>query len=196
MALESTLKEELEKEIEAEVDAVRRRAMQQGEAMVTEAERWARQRAREEEERLARECELLSRRTLARTDLEQRNSLLRLKRQELDRVFQLAADKISEMQKSNPEEFGKLMTGVYESCRGILPEGPVRVRLGPGLEKLGESLADREGVTIETEGKFFGLVIESEQGRLYCDGTIPRLLQRLRHEREAELEEILFGEKP
>jgi len=193
MALESTLRQELEKEIEAEADAIRQRAEKQGEALVAEAERWARERSEEEDRRLDQECELLSRRTLARTDLEQRNALLRLKRQELDRIFHLAAAKLTEMQKSDAEGFCGLMTGVFDSCRGLLPKGPVRVRLGPGLEKLGERLADREDVTVEPDGEFFGLVIEAEQGRLYCDGTIPQLLQRLRREREADLEEFLSG---
>lgn len=195
MPLESTLREELEKEIAADVDAIHRRARQQGEALEAEASRWARERSAEEARHLEEECELRTRRTLTRVDLEQRNALLRLKHQELDRIFQLASERLAEMQKSDPESFCELMGKVFENCGRLLPEEPLRVRLGPGLEHLGETLASREDVTVASDPRIFGLVVEVEQGRLHCDGTIPRLLQRLRREREADLEKILFGEK-
>ncbi len=196
MPLESTLRDELQKEIEAEVDAIRRRAREQGEALEAEAGRWARERAAEEARRLDEECELRTRRTLARIDQEQRNALLRLRHQELDRVFQLAAERLARMQDTDPESYGELMARVFENCRKLLPEEPLLVRLGPGLENLGERLAAREDMTVATERQLFGLLVEVEQGRLHCDGTIPRLLQRLRQEREAELEAVLFGGAP
>jgi len=196
MPLDSTLEEELKREIATEVDAILTRARQQGEALETETRRWARERAAEEAGRLDEECRLRTRRTLARIDLEQRNALLRLKQQELDRVFQLAAERLAAMAQADPAAYAELMAGVFENCRALLPEGPLRVRLGPGLEELGGRLAGQEGVTVENDPQISGLLVEVNEGRLHCDGTIPRLLQRLRREREAELETILFGGAP
>jgi vacuolar-type H+-ATPase subunit E/Vma4 len=196
MPLETIFRDELQKEIEMEVDAIRRRAQEQGEALEAEAGRWAREWVAEEARRLDEECELRTRRTLARIDQEQRNALLRLRQQEVDRVFQLAAERLVEMQTADPESYGELMAKVFENCLKLLPEEPLLVRLGPGLENLGKRLAASEGVTVAADGQIFGLLVEVEQGRLHCDGTIPRLLQRLRREREAELEVVLFGGAP
>jgi len=87
------------------------------------------------------------------------------------------------------------MSRVFENCRELLPEGSLQVRLGPGLEGLGERLKDQEELAVESDAQLFGLVVEAAQGRLQCDGTIPRLLTQLRREREADLEAILFGEE-
>ena len=100
------------------------------------------------------------------------------------------------MQQADPAGYAELMAGVFENCRTLLPEGPLRVRLGPGLEALGGRLAGQEGVSVEIDAQIFGLLVEVNEGRLHCDGTIPRLLQRLRREREAELETVLFGGAP
>jgi vacuolar-type H+-ATPase subunit E/Vma4 len=193
MPLEEPLREELRREIEDEVEAIRGRAEKQGEALVTKAERWSEQRTEEASRRLEEDCRLRLRRSLARAELEQRNEILRLKRQEVDQVFQMARERLTEMQKEHADAYEKLMSEVWENCRQLLPGKGLVVRLGPGLEKLGERLSAEDGVTVETDERTFGLLVEAEKGRLHCDGTIPRLLERLRREREAELEAVLFG---
>ena len=94
---------------------------------------------------------------------------------------------------AEPETFAAVMSRVFENCCKLLPVAPLRVRLGPGLELLGERLARRKDVTIVPATELFGLMVEVEGGHLHCDGSLPRLLQRLRQERGAELEAILFG---
>jgi len=195
MPLEEPLREELRREIENEVEAIHRRAEEQGEALVAKAEHWSEQRTEEASRRLEEDCRLRLRRSLARAELEQRNEVLRLKRQAVDQVFQTARERLAEMQKEHAEAYEKRMSAVWESCRQLLPKKGLVVRLGPGLKKLGARLAAEDGVTVETDGQIFGLLVEAEEGRLHCDGSIPRLLERLRREREAELETILFGGK-
>lgn len=190
----STLREELEKEIGAEVDSIRRRAAEQGESLVAEAERWERKRKEEAERHLSEECDLRSRRALARAELEQRNALLRRKREELDKVFQLAMERLADIRQSDTDSYSRLMGKVFENCRNLLPRTSLRVRLGPGLEDLERRLAKQEEVTVESDGELFGILVEADKGRVHCDITIPRLLGRLRREREAELEDVLFGD--
>ena len=194
MPLEAALRDELQREIETEVAAVLRQAREQGEAMVSEAERWARELEAEDSRRLEEECALHTRRSLARIDLEQRNALLQLKEQELDRVFQEVNERLATLRDREPEAFNGIMAGVFDHCCRLLPEGPLRVRLGPGLEDLKRQLAGRKEVTLTEDPALIGLVVETENGRLHCDGTLPQLLRRLRRERGAELEAILFGE--
>lgn len=194
MALESGLRKELQEEIEAEVEAIRRRAEEQGEALLEDAEKSARRREEGAGRDLAEECDLRLRRALARKELEQRNALLRWKRREIDRVFEQASQELIELRDSNPKSYDELMGQVLDHCRRLLPDVPLRVRIGSGLEKLRARASEKEEITVEEDDDLFGVVVEADQGHVHCDMSVPGMLRRLRQEREADLAELLFGE--
>lgn len=194
MPLEPTLQDELQQEIATEIAALRRQTEEQGEALLMEARSWAEERTCEAKRRLEEEVTLRSRQALTKAELEERNDLLRLKRHELDHVFQQVGEHLAALREEAGPTYRELMGRIYENCRRLLPEEALRVRLGPGLEGLGHELAGQEAITVETDAQLFGLTLTTANGRLRCDGSVPRLLTQARREREAELEAVLFGE--
>ncbi len=185
----------LRREIDAEIEALERRAVEQGEALVAAAQAKCRKLATATRSRLEEECDLRLKRGLSRLDLDSRNSLLRFRERELDQVFQLAEERLATMKSSSPERYQQLFQGVYARCRALLPKGEVRVRIDKDLEELQGWLQQQAQTEVLPEARLEGLVVESLDGRLHCDGTIPYLLRTLRRERAADLERILFGEE-
>lgn len=195
MAGEFPFEDQLRREIDAEVEAVRRRADEQGKALLADAER---RRARQEEAarvRLEEDCDLRLTRAVARLDLEARNNLLRFRERELDQVFAEAAQRLAAMRQENPGDYGRRLQRVFATCRSVLPPGPVRVRAAAELPDLLAWLQGQAEVEVVAEAGLDGLVVESPDGRLHCDGTLGHLLRNLRRERAAELERTLFGEE-
>lgn len=194
MALDPVLQQELRKEIEAEVAAICSQAEAQGDELLAEAEKAAQADADKAARRLEEEVQRRRRRALAAAELEERNRLLGVRRQEVDRVIQEAAAALRELQEQGDPAYRKLMARVCESCRRLLPAGELQVRLGPGLKELGREL-EEQGLMVTTDERLFGLVVETSDGRQRCDGSVPRLLAQLRREREVQLEALLFGEE-
>jgi vacuolar-type H+-ATPase subunit E/Vma4 len=191
---ESLLKEELLREIEGEVEEILARARRSADEALADARRRRENRERLGREQLEEELAVRRRRALARAELEGRHALLRLRREETDRAFQLAREWLAQMEEEDPDRYVELLVRVFRSCRRLLPPGPVGVRIGPPNEALRERLAREEGVDAEIDPDLHGVILESADRRLHCDGSLKGLLARLRQERAAEIEEILFGD--
>jgi len=192
---ESSFKDELFQEIDQEVEQILATARHDADALMGEARR--RREAMESEalRRLEEELSVTRRRALARAELEGRNALLRLKREAIDRVFAQARKELARMATEEPGRYLDLLEAIFHTCRRLLPPGPVRVRVGPGQEGLCERLgcADEDIETI-ADLDLRGMILETADGRLHCDGSIEGLLKSLRQEREAEIEGMLFGD--
>jgi len=191
---ETFLKEALLREIDAEVEQTLSDAWRDAEALVAEARRRSEATERETLRRLDEELELTRRRSLARADLEGRNALLRLKREETDRVFAAVRTELARMEAEDPERYLALLEAIFRTCRRLLPPGPVRLRAGRGKEALCERLGCENGIEAVFDPGLRGMVLETTDGRLHCDGSVESLLKSLRQEREAEIEAILFGD--
>jgi vacuolar-type H+-ATPase subunit E/Vma4 len=188
------LKDELLREIDAEIEQTLARARQDAEAIVTEARRRRESREREGLRRLEDELNVSRRRALARAELDGRNALLRLKREETDRAFAAAREELARMESADPDRYVTLLESIFRSCRRMLPPGPVKARIGRGKEALRERLAGEEGVEAVSDPDLRGVILESADGRMHCDGSLEGLLSSLRQERAAEIEGILFGD--
>lgn len=188
------LKDELLREIDAEVEQTLARAREDAEAIITEARRRRETREREGLGRLEDELNVSRRRALARAELDGRNALLRLKREETERAFAAAKEHLARMEADDPDRYLALLESIFRSCRRLLPPGPVRVRIGRGKEALRERLAREEGVEAVSDPDLRGIILESVDGRLHCDGSLEGLLSSLRQEKAAEIEGILCGE--
>jgi vacuolar-type H+-ATPase subunit E/Vma4 len=188
------LKDELLREIDAEIEQTLARAREDAEAIVAEARRRRETAEREGLRRLEDELGVARRRALARAELDGRNALLRMKREETDRAFAAAREKLTRMEADDPDRYVALLERIFRSCRRLLPSGPVRVRIGRGKEALRERLAREEGVEAVSDPDLRGVILESADGHLHCDGSLEGLLGSLRQERAAEIEGILFGE--
>lgn len=189
----SGLREELSREIDREVGEVLSRARREGEALLREARLRGEEERREASERLESEVAARRRRALARAELEGENALRRLRKEEMDRVFALAGERLERMDAEDPEGYARLLEHLYRSCRPSLPPGEARVRVGAGGRDLSRRLSG-EGDRWEVEEGLAGIVLESPDGRLRCDATFPVLLQNLRRDRGAEIEKLLFGD--
>jgi vacuolar-type H+-ATPase subunit E/Vma4 len=188
------LKDELLSEIDEEIEQTLARARQDAEAIITEARRRRESREREGLSRLEDELNVSRRRALARAELDGRNALLRLKREETDRAFASAREDLARMESGDTDRYTILLERIFRSCRRMLPPGPVRARIGRGKEALRDRLAREEGVEAISDPDLRGVILESADGRLHCDGSIEGLLGSLRRDKAAEIEGILFGE--
>ncbi len=189
---ETFLKEALLREIDAEVEKTLSDAWRDAEALVAEARRRSEAAERDTLRRLDEELELTRRRALARADLEGRNDLLRLKREETDRAFVAVRTELARMEAEEPERYLALLEAIFRTCRRLLPPGPVRLRAGRGKEALCDRLGCENGIEAVFDPGLRGMVLETADGRLHCDGSVESLLKSLRQEREAEIEAILF----
>lgn len=192
---EPTFKDELLHEIELEVEQILTDARHDADALLADARRRRETREREALRRLEEELVVSRRRALARAELEGRNALLRLKREAIDRLFADARKELARMATEEPGRYLDLLEAIFRSCRRLLPPGPVRVRIGPGQEGLCERLGcGDEGIETVADPDLRGMILETADGRLHCDGSIEGLLRSLRQEREAEIEGLLFGD--
>jgi len=191
---ETSFKDVLLQEIEAEVEQILATARNDAEALLADARR---RRAGIESEALRRledELAVSRRRAAARAELAGRNALLRLKREATDRVFAEARKELVRMSSEEPDRYLELLAAIFRSCRRLLPPGPLRVRVGLGQEGLCERLGCADEVEMVVDSDLRGMVLETVDGRLHCDGSIEGLLRSLRQEREAEIEGLLFGD--
>lgn len=192
---ESSFKDELLAEIDQEVEQILTAARHDGEALLADARRRREAMGRDALGRLEEELAVTRRRTLARAELEGRNALLRLKREAIDRVFAEVRKALARMATEEPARYLDLLEAIFRSCRRLLPPGPVRVRIGPGQQGLCERLGcAHEGIETVAAPDLRGMILETADGRLHCDGSIEGLLKSLRQEREAEIEGLLFGD--
>ncbi len=185
------LREELAREIERDEQTVLDRARREGEGLIADAEARCRKRVEEAEAELAVEAALLRRRARARAEMEGRNRLLRLKQEEIDRVFTEAEERLLKLEE-DPPRLEKLLGRLLEEGRRQLPPGPRRIVAGPAAAEVlrpeaGEEWSRRDGLQ--------GLIVETADGRVRWDASFAALLARLREEREAEIARLLFREE-
>jgi vacuolar-type H+-ATPase subunit E/Vma4 len=189
-----SFKDELRAEIEQEAEQVLAAARRDAEALLADARRRREAREREALRRLEEELEITRRRALARTELAGRNALLRLKRGAVDRVFAETREELAKLATAEPDRYLDLLVAIFRSCRRLLPPGPVRVRVGMEPVGLCERLDCAEAeVEAIADPDLRGMILETADGRMHCDGSIEGLLKSLRQEKEAEIEDSLFG---
>jgi vacuolar-type H+-ATPase subunit E/Vma4 len=194
MMQESSFKDVLLQEIEEEVEQVLTTARSDAEALLADARRRREVMEADALRRLEDELVVTRRRAVARAELAGRNALLRLKREAIDRVFAEARKELARMSTEDPDRYLDLLAAIFRSCRRLLPPGRVRVRVGLGQEGLCERLGCTDEVETVVDPDLHGMVLETEDGRLHCDGSLEGLLRSLRQEREAEIEGLLFGD--
>jgi len=196
MATDTELEKELRAEIDREIHTLMRRAEDENGAMLARTREECESRKRMARQRLREELAMRGRRAQSKAELEGRNLLLRAHREEIDRIFEIAAEELRRMETTRPEDFAELLWTVFCSCRSMVPGSTVRVRLGTGTKLIYERLAGEKGVEIESSDAFTGLLVESSDGHIHCDGSLDAILYNLRREKEAELEAALFDERP
>jgi vacuolar-type H+-ATPase subunit E/Vma4 len=194
MRTSSLLREELDREINREVEEVLARARRQAESLLADARLEQEQRLSQAGERLRQDLADRRRRALSRADLEGRNSLLQLKRELVDQVLAAVRERYLGLARERPERLGEHFWTYYLDGRRLLPEGPVRVRVGREGESVRDRLAREENVEVVNDERLHGLVMENSAGTICCDYSLDAMLQRLRAEREADIEALLFGE--
>jgi V/A-type H+-transporting ATPase subunit E len=194
MRTSTLLREELDREIDREVEEVLARARRKAESLLADARLEQERRLAQAGERLRQELADRRRRALSRADLEGRNSLLQLKRELVDQVLAAVRERYLGLARERPERLGELFWTYYLDGRRLLPEGPVRVRVGREGESVRDRLAGEENVEVAADERLHGLVMENLAGTICCDYSLDAMLQQLRAEREADIEALLFGE--
>jgi len=190
----SLLREELDREIDREVEEVLARARRQAETLLGDARLEQKLRLAQAGERLRQELADRRRRALSRAELEGRNSLLKLKRELVDQVLTAVRERHLSLARDRPERLGELFWTYYLDGLRLLPEGPVRVRVGKEGASVSERVEREENVEVVKEDRMHGLVMENAAGTICCDYSLDAMLHRLRAEREADIEALLFGE--
>lgn len=194
MMSESPLREELDREIDREVEEVLARARRQAEALLSDARLQQKQRLEQAGERLRQDLADRRRRALSRAELEGRNRLLQLRRELIDRLMAAARERYLGLARERPERLAELFWSYYLDGRRQLPEGTLRVRIGREGESVRDRLAKEKGVEVVADERLHGLLMENAAGSIRCDYSLDAMLQRLRAEREADIESLLFEE--
>jgi vacuolar-type H+-ATPase subunit E/Vma4 len=192
MAPRFVLKTALHQEIEREAENILESARGEGERLLEDARFRREKMIREAKIKLEKDLEIRCRRALSKSRLEGRNALLEVKRREVDRVFEEVRRKLLDLPDKDSEGYGKILSALFRAGRETLPEGPLRIRSGKTeAELLGRALK-REDVEFVIEDGLAGIILETADGRVRCDDSLDPLLNRIRTEREAEIEKILF----
>lgn len=194
MTTGSMLREELNRAIDREVEEVLERARRQADSLLADARLQQQKRLEQAGERLQKELSDRRRRALSQAELEGRNTLLRLRRELVDQVMEAARERYRQLIRERPERLGELLWTFYLLGRRQLPEGPVRVRIGREGEAIRDRLAGEKNIEVALDEHLHGLVMENAAGTIRCDFSLDLLLQRLRGEREADIENLLFEE--
>jgi len=194
MRTSSLLREELDREINREVEEVLARARRQAESLQADARLEQEQRLTQAGERLRKELADRRRRALSRAELEGRNSLLQLRRDLVDQVMVAVRERYLILARERPERLAELFWSYYLDGRRQLPEGPLRVWVGREGEAVRDRLSREKNVEVVTDERLHGLVMQNAAGTIRCDYSLDAMLQRLRAEREADIEALLFEE--
>jgi V/A-type H+-transporting ATPase subunit E len=188
---------------EAEVDArqIREEAKVQADAI--------RQRAREEAEKVRRE--ILDRaqqeadrsrsQTLASAQLQARTMQLEHREKLLDRVFQAAKEKLSDLQ--NRPDYDQLAAMLLREALVQLRVNKAEIRADQATRAILEKKALND-ISSELQGQFTfadnleegrGVVIEAADGKLHYDNTLETRLKRLQSTLRSSVHKILMGEQ-
>jgi vacuolar-type H+-ATPase subunit E/Vma4 len=195
----------MEGELRALLEQIRSQAQAEREGILSEGRaRAAELRARGQEElrkleeqerrRLERRLAVDQDRLLGESRLEQRAGLLAVRREWIDRAFQLAGRRLAE-RCASPGYEALLEALMKEAAEALGGEGELRVA-GQDLE-LARGLARRLGLTHElrAEGSQPGTVIALARDRRVDNSLATRLAEAARS-MEREVARLLFGESP
>lgn len=181
--------DQMKEEARTRADAIRQRAQE-------EAERERRailDRAQQEADRL-RSQRVASAQLKARTmQLEHREKLL-------DRVFQTARERLTEIQKRG--DYDQLAATLLREALVQLRVNKAQIRADQATRDLLEKKALRE-ISSELNGEFTlgdpleegtGIIVDAGEGKLHYDNTLETRLDRLQSTLRASVHKILMGE--
>jgi len=182
--------EQLKDEARAKADAIRQRAQE-------EAER----ERKEILDRAQQEAERLRSQGVASAQLKARTLQLEHREKLLERVFQAAREKLSEIQKR--PDYGQLAATLLREALVQLRVNKAEVRADKTTKDLLEKGTLNE-ISRELNGQFtiagtleegLGVVVDAADGKLHYDNTLETRLQRLQSNLRASVHKILMGEQ-
>lgn len=200
-----------EEDIESLSRAILREAQVDADQMKEEARTRAdaiRQRAREDAERARREildraqqeADRLRSQSVASAQLKARTMQLEHREKLLDRVFQTARERLSEIQKRGG--YDQLAATLLREALVQLRVNKAQIRADQATRDLLEKKALRE-ISSELNGEFTlgdpleegtGIAVDAGEGRLHYDNTLETRLERLQSTLRAAVYKILMGE--
>jgi vacuolar-type H+-ATPase subunit E/Vma4 len=182
--------EQVKAEAQEKADAIRKRAQEQA-----EAERKAiLDRAREEAERLRGQ-------SVATAQLKARSSQLTHREQLLERVFNAAKEKLSEVQ--NRPDYEEIAAMLLREALTQLKVNKAEVRGDEAALKALKKGALRD-ISKELNGEFkegdvleegTGVVVDAADGKIHYDNTLETRLRRLQGTLRSTVYQVLTGEK-
>ena len=182
--------EQIKAEAKEKAEAIRKRAQEQA-----ERERKAiLDRAREDAERLRGQG-------VATAQLKARSRQLTNREQLLDRVFQTAREKLSEIQKRS--DYDEIATLLLREALVQLRVNKANIRADKTTQGILEKKALRE-ISKELNGQFtsaepleegIGVVVDAADGRLNYDNTLETRLNRLEGTLRSAVYKMLIGEQ-
>lgn len=182
--------QQLKEEAQAKADAIRQRAQEDA-----ERER------REILEKAQQEADRLRSQTAASAQLKARTMQLEHREKLLDRVFQAAKEKLSEIQKR--PDYEQLAAMLLREALVQLRVNKAQIRADQRTRELLEKKALND-LSSELKGQFTvaepleegtGIVVEAADGKLHYDNTLETRLQRLQSTLRAQVYKLLTGEQ-
>lgn len=188
------------KEAEVEAQQLREEAKTKADAIRQRAQEEAENARREILERAQQEADRLRSQSVASAQLKARTMQLEHREKLLERVFQAAKEKLSELQKR--PDYDQLAAMLLREALVQLRVNKAEIRADQATRSLLEKKALND-ISSELNGQFTladsleegtGVIVEAGQGRLHYDNTLETRLQRLQSSLRASVYKVLMGE--
>jgi len=182
--------EQIKAEAKEKADAIRQQARQ-----TTESER------KEIMERAKQEAERIRSQVIATAQMKARTLQLEHREKLLDKVFNTAKEKLSNLQKR--PDYDKIVAELVREAIDQLKVDQVEVRADAASQKaLNDQVLDNISKELNTKlsvgkplGEGTGIVIDADNGRLHYDNTLETRLSRLQSALRSAVYHVLMGER-
>ncbi len=188
------------KEAQVDADQMKEEARTRADAIRQRAQEDAERERRAILDRAQQEADRLRSQRVASAQLKARTMQLEHREKLLDRVFQTARERLSEIQKRG--DYDQLAATLLREALVQLRVNKAQIRADRATRDLLEKKALRE-ISSELNGEFTlgdpleegtGIIVDAGEGKLHYDNTLETRLERLQSTLRASVHKILMGE--
>ena len=188
------------KESQVDADQMKEEARTRADAIRQRAQEEAERERRAILDRAEQEADRLRSQRVASAQLKARTMQLEHREKLLDRVFQTARERLSEIQKRG--DYDQLAATLLREALVQLRVNKAQIRADQATRDLLEKKALRE-ISSELNGEFTlgdpleegtGIIVDAGEGKLHYDNTLETRLERLQSTLRASVHKILMGE--
>ncbi len=192
MSVENIIKK-IDADVERKIKSIRQRQKEMAKEIRDEIEAEKGSRMEEIRKREAREIKVMTNRIISQAKLDKRKKVLKVREEEIDRVFEQALKKVREL---GPEEHKDYLRQAIGKASSLL-EGNVTIHCTKENERIVKEFTGKIDPKLNVKADLSdvtGIKGESDDGTS-LDMTIEANIQRMKKDLRKEISEILFAEE-